>query len=408
MAVFLLLLTPALAACVSVRWPATAPESLSLLEGTPINCVLVESAPPPFREAAARRNITVLTPSELPLPPRNRIDFHKDGVVATSQGLWPGIHIEHDGATAAAPTGAPWIDTNAGFLRFARASAPKGSTVWIANRPPTGRVLNARDYIHAIGDAAMNGARWVLDLQPDFWQRLAKGDAEARKEWDRIVKVVQFYETNRALCDLPDYSGLVLVQDESDGALLSGGFLDMLAARHIPAYALPPTHLDSGLLPGLQMLLNVDPGDMTPEEKAQATNAARKGATLVNGPPGWKVSLPQGEAITFDKDQIRKLDDAWKEINGLVGRRNFGVRVFGAPGMLSNLKTVPNARRLVLHLLNYTDYPVESISIHLRDKFKSARLLTPDGEKPVELYDLDEATAVDIAKITDAAILIVE
>jgi len=76
--------------------------------------------------------------------------------------------------------------------------------------------------------------------------------------------------------------------------------------------------------------------------------------------------------------------------------------------MLSNLKMVPGEKRLVLHLLNYTDYPVESISIHMRDKFKSARLLTPDGEMKADVYDVDDATGIDIAKVTDAAILIVE
>jgi len=399
---------PAVAGCVSAHWPSTNLESLALIKDTPVNCLFMEAPAESFRKAAEARGIRIVTTTDVSPQPRNRIDFASGGVIATSQGLWPGIHLEHDGKTAAAPTGAPWIDTNAGFLRFARANAPPGSVVWMANRPPSGRVLTARDYIRAIGDASMNGARWVIDFQPEFWERLYRGEPEALQDWGRIVKRLRFYETNRELCDLPDFSGLVLVEDESDGALLSGGFLDMLAARHVPAYALPPGRLETGLLPGLQMLLNVDPAGMTPEEKALATNAARRGATLVNGPPGWKVALPQGEAITFGADEIKKLDEAWKEINGLVGRRNFGVRVFGAPGMLSNLKMAPDGKRLVLHLLNYTDYPVESISIHLKDKFKSARLLTPDNETKPEVYDVDDATGIDIAKVTDAAILIIE
>lgn len=401
-------LLPALAACVTARWPASDPSSLALLHDTPINCVLAESVTEEFREAAGRAGIRVLNSGELELPARKSIDFQKGPLVATSQGLWPGIHVEKDGAAHAAPTGALWIDTNAGFLRFAKASAGPKAAVWMGNRPPADRVLNGRNYVHAIGDAAMNGARWVIDFQPAFWEALLRREPKALSEWERIVAVVRFYETNRELCDLPDYSGLALVEDESDGALLSGGFLDMLAARHIPAYALSAERLDSGLQPGLQMLLNVDPAGMTAEERAQAAAAARRGATLVNGPPGWKVALPQGEAITFDKDQIKALDEAWREINGLVGRRNFGVRVFGAPGMLSNLKSVPGQERLVLHLLNYTDYAVESISVHFRDKFTSARLLTPEGEKKAELYEVDGATAVDIAKIVDAGILIVE
>jgi hypothetical protein len=69
------------------------------------------------------------------------------------------------------------------------------------------------------------------------------------------------------------------------------------------------------------------------------------GAMLVNGPPGWKMRLPEGGAIVFGAEQLKQLDSIWREVNGIIGRRNFGVRVFGAPGMLSNLKRPPEGKQ---------------------------------------------------------------
>ena len=49
----------------------------------------------------------------------------RDAITGTSQGLWPGIEIEHGGSVLAGPTSSPWIDTNSGFLRFFRAGGKK-------------------------------------------------------------------------------------------------------------------------------------------------------------------------------------------------------------------------------------------------------------------------------------------
>src|SRR5690349_2347704 len=54
-------------------------------------------------------------------------------VIATYQGVWPGVGSQDDGSKKAGPTGSVWIDTNTGFLRSMRAWTD--SAVWIANEP---------------------------------------------------------------------------------------------------------------------------------------------------------------------------------------------------------------------------------------------------------------------------------
>ena len=437
-----LLLAAVLSTCVPARWGAADVASLPLLDGTPVNCLLLDEPAwkPGLIEAARARKLSLLavvandaaarralalgfdglvaegnaqvSVSDKPvirLPARAKMDLANPGEIAgTIQGLWPGIHVEKDGAVVAAPTGAPWIDTNSGFLRFVKASVPASTAVWIANRPPEHEVLSGRRYVQALADAAMTGARWVLAVDTGLFGLMEKGDARALSAWKEIVSALRFYEQNAQYAQWPDNSQLALLQDSETGALYSGGFMDMMGARHIPAVILPTGKLLATTPEGVRLLLNIAPALLSEAQKEQVKNVARSGAMVVNGPPGWKLSLAEGSAITFSKEQVKQLDEAWREINGLVGRRNFGVRVFGAPGMLSSLKKSPDGERLAIHLVNYTDYPVEQISLHLEGKWSKATVLTPQGNRAGDLYPLEEGTGVDVDKVVDVAIVIVE
>lgn len=437
-----LLLAVALTACVPARWDSADVKTLDLVKDTPINCLLIDEPrwSRDFITAAKAKGLSLLGvvasddaakrasalgfdalvvegtndvkaegATVVRLPIRTRMDLAKPGPVAgTTQGLWPGVHVEKDGAVVAAPTGAPWIDTNAGFLRYVRSSVGAGVPVWIANRPPEGEALNGRRYVQAIADAAMSGAQWVLALDKRFFASLTEGDPKALGEWKQINTALRFYNDQRQYWQWPDRSMLALLQDGGSGALYSGGFMDMMGARHIPATIVPATRFMTNTPDGVKLLLNIDPSALSDAEKEKVKDVARGGAMIVNGPPGWKLSMAEGGAITFSKDQVKQLDEAWKEINSLVGRRNFGVRIFGAPSMLSNLKASPDGKRLAIHLVNYSDYPVEQISLHLEGKWTKATLLTPEGPHKGDLYPMEEGAGVDIDKVADVAIVVVE
>ena len=247
---------------------------------------------------------------------RTQIEASQAGeIVATSQGLWPGVRMEKSGAVEARPSGGPWIETNGGFLRFLHAAVP-AATLWMANRVPPGTAYSAQRYIQAVADAAIAGGRWVLDFDASFWEALLQGEAQARAGWARINAVLRFYEEQRALVELDDSSALALVEDARSGAWVSGGILDMIAAKHIPVRPLPSDRVAEAT--EVKMLLNIDPAGLSAEQGEAARRVARQGATLVNGPPGWKITLPPGEAITFADEQVKQIDEMWREINSLI------------------------------------------------------------------------------------------
>jgi hypothetical protein len=429
---------------VPARWFSKDPATLKLVESTPVNCLLIEKAnwSAEFSKAAAERGIAtlgVITGSanaadisaeakragltglavegslgagkvDMPVVElKNRADMKFDSdaqVLGTDQGMWPGIRAEQDGLIAA-PTGAPWIDTNTGFLRYARVST--GAAIWIANRVPAKTHPMVTAYLAAIGDAGMTGARWVLDFDDQFAQGLARGDAAALKNWARMVEHVKFYEDHKEWRGYRMRSTLALVEDPADGALLSGGVLDMMATKHTPVRPVPAKTLDGRSLVHSTMAVNVDPELLTANQKEALKAFTKAGGTLLTGPPGWRFPALKADQITLDKKDLETLDSIWKELNTLTGRDNLGARLFNVGSMLSNLLESPDGKQVVLELVNYSDYEVSDITVHVLGKFKRAMLVRPDAApKKLEVYDVDEGTGIDIPALGALGTLVLE
>jgi len=152
---------------------------------------------------------------------------------------------------------------------------------------------------------------------------------------------------------------------------------------------------------GAQMAVNVDPESLTQQQRDALRAFTRSGGTLLSGPPGWKFpSLKEGQ-ITLPDEEVKTLDNIWKDLNSMTGRRNLGARLFNVSSMLSNLLSTPDGKQLILHLVNYSDYPVESITVHVLGNYKRARLLTPEGvQKDLEVYPVEEGTGIDIDQLS--------
>jgi hypothetical protein len=444
------LLAASVADWVPVRWPSGDVKSLELLQGTPVNCILVEPASwsKEFSATAIKQGLDVLgivksssgaldaarRAKDLGLSGVSlegdaddtlrkaladskirfieiglRMRMRMDGpslVSATNQGVWAGINTVEDTAKAA-PSGGPWIDTNTGFLRFAQAATDL--PVWIANPPPPKTVIPVERYLQSIGDAAMSGARWVVNFEDDFAKRLLARETKALDGWARITQLLAYLEEHKAWRAWKPGGEMSVVQDVDSGALISGGVLDMIAVKHTPVKPAPTSKLAASMFKGSSMAVNVDPSTLNDAQKQVLRDFTRGGGSLLTGPPGWKFPSAKPGEITLSKDDLEKLDAIWKEVNTMTGRRNLGARLFNVSSMLSNLLVSPDGKQTLLHLVNYSNYPVENVTVQLTGKFKRARLYQP-GKKVQDLavYPIDEGTAVDIDQIREFGTLLVE
>ena len=454
------LLLAALGDWVPARWASNDPKSLDLVAETPINCLLIERPlwsqefaqqaarrgiatlgvvrpnsdaiaaarlaksfafsgvvmEGPFEEAAADRVRKVLADSAIPLvelTTRGRMRFDSAApVIGTFQGVWPGVQAQDDhGSAKSGPSGAPWINTNTGFLRFARAST--NSAIWIANAPTEKAAIGVSQYLHAIGDAGLAGARWVVALDQDLNRRVLAREQAALQTWRQIGAHLKYYEDHQDWRTMRAHSSLALVEDVDTGALLSGGVLDMIAVKHTPVRPVPYAKISpaamQGTLRGIRIAVDVNPPALTPEQRDVLKAFTRSGGTLFTGPPGWKFESLRKDEITLGKADLDRLDEIWKELNSLMGRTNLGARLFNVSSMLSNLLEAPDQRQVVLQLVNYTDFPVENITAHVLGIFHTARLLRPNqAPRSLETYAVEDGTGIDIDQIGALATLILE
>jgi hypothetical protein len=346
--------------------------------------------------------------------PRSRVRFDSElPIIATSQGMWPGIHVEKGSSATAGPTANPWIDTNTGFIRYARAAGD--ATVWVAVTPPPGSVFTAEHYMQAIGDAAMNGARWVVALDDDLWRRVMAHDAKALKDWSRICAALAHYEGHPEWRSVAP-AGQVAILEDYSAARFSGGLFDMLAAKQVPAYPVPYEKLSAAALRGARVAVQPEPDRVPAQDQVLVKAFADAGKAVVNGDAdGGSVAgqapgkaPPSDDQFIFDASDSR-VDAVWRKVSSVVGRQNMGARLFNVAGMLSNIVSTRGQRQLVLHLVNYSEYPASGITARVPGSWRHARLYRP-GEAPVDL-DLEKAEdgtgfAIDQRVVTIATVVL--
>jgi hypothetical protein len=452
---FALLALAAMPDWVPARWSSGDPKSLALLAGTPLNCLLLEPAQwnAEFARAAAEHGIATLgslrrtadaetqalTAARLKLngvvlegdyepaladriraslahtnlilielPNRQRIRLDSsDVIVGTSQALWPGVQIEHGGTVSTGPTSTPWIDTNSGFARFVRAAT--NAALWIGARPPPGSVFPVERYQLAIADAATVGARWIISLDQDFEARLLKGDHEALQDWRRIIAYESYFEDRKEWRAYRAFSQFELVQDAATGGLLSAGLLDMLAVQHTAVRPLPARRLSQESLHGARIVLNIDGASVSAEQRRTLDEFAASGGVVLNPPAGWRFAPPVEGRMTPDKQQAAQIQRVWEIAYQATARKNFGARTFNTSTVLFSCLASPDGNSLIIHLLNYTDYPAESISVQALGEWRRARLYKPEGAmQELEVYPVKDGTGVDVERLPVLATLRLE
>ncbi len=435
----------AMADWVPARWASSDPQTLRLLKGTGVNCLLVDSRnlTPEFVKRANAQGVAAvavvgpggqaphgnlgvqaillegdfdavvrasLNQAGVPvieLPSRQKIRLDStDSIAGTTQGLWPGIVIEHGGTVMAGPSSNPWINTNAGFLRFLRAAMD--SVLWLGATPPAGMVIPPERYGIAMADAAAAGARWIISLDHDLETRLLAGDAEALRDWKRITAYGRYFEEHREWRGYRPFSRLALIQDSASGGLLSASLLDLMFAQHIAARAIPAARVTPASLSGLQtviQLASIAPGALD--------NFERAGGRLLKPPPDWRFGADAPGATVPNKQQLRRIQDIWEMLYNATARKNFGARSFNTAGILFHVLSSPGSsagdQRLLVHLVNYTGYPADTITVHALGTWKRATLYRPEGA-PVNLpvYPVSEGTGIDLDKLDVVATLLLE
>ncbi|HEY3839352.1 MAG TPA: hypothetical protein VGL72_22420, partial [Bryobacteraceae bacterium] len=335
------------------------------------------------------------------LPVRERMDFDSSApVLGTSQGMWPGLQIEHNGKVLAGPSSQPWVFTNTGFLQFARSATSR--PLWISVRPPAGSVFPPVRYVEAIGDAAISGAHWVITLDDDLARRLTAREAPAIAAWRTIVEAVRYFQNPEWRAYRP-YATLALLQDKDSGGLLSGGLLDMMSSQHTAVQSIAASRFKADQLQGVRIVIDVD-------GTRELDDFRRDGGSVVRPPGDARFPALAPGQITLTPRQVNRLDGLWELIYKTTVRKNFGSRVFNVNGTLTRVLANAGATSMLVHLVNYTEFEkTDPVTVQVLGSWKRARLFAPGEEvRNLELYPVEGGMGVDIPHMNVIATLRVD
>lgn len=396
-----------------MRWPAgwRDPAKLSILRGTPINCVVpaeAEAPSPAFTEAAPKAGVKVLAAEDASVAWAERSKAPWKGtaqVLALTDGVWPGVPMVRGGGGGGGqggPTGMPWVDSNGWLIQLASALAPR-KTIWIAADPPAKDPVRQGAYPLAVADAAAYGARWVVSLDKELVAGIDSGAQAALDTWKSIGSTLAFFEQRREWRGQAPVAVVGVISDFAPpNDDLSCEILNLLERRAAPYKVIP--RAEAGALPfaGFKALIYAD--TQAPEQalKAKLEAFVRAGGLLMAGMK-YPAAAATGPVTsdTYRRYSIRKVglgrialaveeaQDPYlvaADSQLILSRRYDVLRFFNSGTLNSRYTAAPGGAKALLQVLNYaTRRSSDLVSVALAKKYRAARLMTLDSPTPAAL-----------------------
>jgi hypothetical protein len=414
------------------------PSALGLLQGTPVNCLVVDwanggpedanqqAALKPLLEAGHQMGISFVgrvagregpaaavaaaraaglagvilakppnQPLELPhimqLALENLTAETATDIFSTKESVWPGLNLETmSGDTAqAAPTGSPWVNSNAWFALLAEVLAP-GKRLWLEFDPPeSSSVSHPANYGLAVADSWAYGSRWIISLDDSLRVALVKGDAAAKDIWAKLCGAVAFFENHSAWENSKPLGMLAIVSDfRGDNAYLSEEVLNLLNRQTFQFQILERSNPLSALPPGVKAILWLDKQAPGEEQHAHLLDFVRQGGLLISaaywGPADVQPTRrdPSLQYLIYNvgKGQMAVAEGGFQapdQVAGdshlLVSRRNDLVRLYN-PSTVNCLGRIEaGGKKQLIHVLNYSVKPADGVTLWVNAQVRAAR-----------------------------------
>jgi hypothetical protein len=315
------------------------PAALELLNGAPVNCLIVDwadgapedsaqqQALKPLLEAGRRLGISfvgkvaagegtaaavasaraaglsavmLMEPSsqsfDLPVIlqfPRDKVAWESATPIFSSTGNeWPGLKLDTmKGDTAiAGPTGVPWVNSNAWFSLLSNELAP-GKTRWLDFDPPDApNLARPPTYALAVADSQAFGSRWIISLDDNFRNALIKGNPQATSVWGKACETLSFFESHREWEGFQSQGILAVISDfRGDNAFLSGEVLNLLNRRRVQFQVMERSRALATPAPGLKAMLWLDKDAPSAAQLRKLLAFVRQGGLLI-APAYWGPS----------------------------------------------------------------------------------------------------------------------
>jgi hypothetical protein len=301
--------------------------------------------------------------------------------VAAVEGVSPSARNLADMGIRGAPSSEPWIESNIWLVR-SFGIRPARRAVWISYQPDGG---SAVDYARAVADAAVAGGRWIVALDDGLRVKLRNHDAGAVAAWKQMGACLRFAEQHAEWREFAPYGNLGLIVDTASAdPEMADEYLKLAARRQVPYRLIARSGLAGGSLAGLRAVLATALAPPTPAERNLLRAFAEEGGVVVAG-PSWgdaPSDQPFAEfAIGKGRTVVYKDPDPETVARDLkeLSLEETGMLAFNVPSVITYARR-SDGKGILIQLLNYSNSAAPAITIRLSGSFRRARLLAPDAE----------------------------
>jgi len=304
-----------------------------------------------------------------------------EGPVLAVEGVSPSARNLAEMGIRAAPSSEPWIQSNIWLVRSFRI-APAWRSIWISYQPDSGTAV---DYARAVADAAVAGGRWIAALDDSLRAKLRQNDAAAVSAWQRLGAYLRFAEQHAEWRAFVPYGNLGLILDTaSEDPDMADEYLKLVARRQVPYRVILRSDLAKSSLAGLRAVLATALAPPTGAEREVLQAFAENGGLVVVG-PSW--GDPPKDQVFAEVPVGKGRVAVYKDLDPETVARDMkelsldeaGMLAFNVPSVITYASRSADGKRLLIQLLNYSNAPAAAISIRVTGHFSTARLFMPDA-----------------------------
>jgi hypothetical protein len=218
---------------------------------------------------------------------------HTSSLHILTDGVWPQIRSNIEAGkdvAVAGPTGIPWVNSNGWYMRLSR-TLSIDKTICLAFDPP-GELHpdKAEPYLIAMADAEAYGAHWVISLSERLRGGMAKRDPKAMETWRQITNAAAFFRGHADWNRYQPQGILAVLSDFSrPNEFMSGEILNLLCRRHLPFRVITKDRVTASYLDGLKAIIYADADSPKGDLREELLAFVKKGGLLI-APSSWKVS----------------------------------------------------------------------------------------------------------------------
>jgi len=344
-------------------------------------------------------------------------------IIGSREGNWPGLLTASEAeGWRAGPTSNPWLVSNGWQIGVLRADG-SGRPIWMGHRPTRHQPqpLELKDYMRAVADSGMAGARLVVALCDDWRPGLYGGDKEAIKQWRELAEHVRFFEAQKEWKSFKVWPSVVVVHDpKHPSSFDTFDILNMLAVRHVPHRVVLRSDFSPDVVPAETKVVAYDFAPPDEPEHRALQSFTSGGGTLMTG-PRWSKAQHREDSefkrVIAGAGSIRgypaeEVDSGRfsREVRSVVDGKHGAPKLYNVGSIISHYSVDPDSGRALLQMTEYGDYPSENITVRFPRIVKKARMHVP-GEPPadLEIYPGEEGgSEIDVPRVPSYCAVVID